>query len=66
MWSDAVRKAPVSERGWTHLGLSYLFRQDHERAMEAFNQALQIDPRPQLPWSEWGVFIIHRVIQEKL
>jgi Tfp pilus assembly protein PilF len=44
LWSDAISKAPGSERAWTNLGLAYLSEKDHKQAIEAFKQALVINP----------------------
>lgn len=44
LWSDAVIKAPGSDRAWTNLGLAYLTKKDHTQALEAFEQAILINP----------------------
>jgi tetratricopeptide (TPR) repeat protein len=44
LWSDAVAKAPGSDRAWTHLGLAHLSHQDHQQALEAFEKALLLNP----------------------
>jgi tetratricopeptide (TPR) repeat protein len=44
LWSDAVSKAPGSDRSWTNLGLAYLADRDHDRAIKVFKQALLINP----------------------
>ncbi len=43
-WEDVTQKRPTNSRGFNSLGLAYLEGRNQERAMVAYQRAIEIDP----------------------
>lgn len=44
LWSDAVKKAPQRERAWYWLGSAYNNDKEYDKALEAFDKAIENNP----------------------
>jgi tetratricopeptide (TPR) repeat protein len=53
-WFDVTRKAPTSPLGWSGLGMSYYDAKRPEEALQAYLQALAIDPNHRLALGNVG------------
>ncbi|MCX5815914.1 MAG: tetratricopeptide repeat protein [Proteobacteria bacterium] len=59
LWEDTARKSPQKARVFNNLGYAYCLAGQYDKAKEAYNKALQIDPdfeivRNNLSWIEKG------------
>lgn len=55
LWKDAVDKAPYSARAHDNLGLAYINRREHEKAIAEFNKTIELQPRYYLAYYNAGV-----------
>lgn len=54
LWQDCVKKAPRTPRGYTNLGNAYLNHKHFNKAIAAYEKALEIDPQDSMTHSNLG------------